>query len=53
MKTFKIYFNDLNEDAQKRLLKEAKVDNPKDVNWFLDIYPIAFLMYEDEEEEKE
>ena len=58
MKTFEIYFSDLNEDAQKRLLKAVnvggrtvvEVSSPKDMNRDIDILPIA--MYDFEEESK-
>ena len=51
MKSFKIYFSDLNEDAQKRLLDFVKVNNPKEMNWDVDVYPIA--IYDIEESEPE
>lgn len=51
MKTFKIYFSDLNEDAQKRLLKEVKANSPKDMNWDIDICPIAMYDFEENEDE--
>lgn len=52
MKTFYIYFNDLNEDAKKRLLKEVKADSPEDMNWDVDIFPIAQFDFEDDKEAK-
>ena len=48
MKTFYIYFNDLNEDAKKRLLKEVKSNSPEDMNWDVDIFPIAQFDFEDD-----
>lgn len=38
---FDIYFSDLNEDAQKRLLDAVGVDDPKEMNWDIDMCPIA------------
>lgn len=50
MKSFDIYFSDLNEDAQRRLLKEFKT-TVSDENWDTDIFPIAILEREEEWEE--
>ena len=38
---FYIYFSDLNEDAQKRLLEAVRVESASDMNWDMDIVPIA------------
>ncbi len=38
---FHIYFNDLKEDAQKRLLKAAGVETAAEMNWDINILPIA------------
>lgn len=38
---FNIYFSDLNEDAQKRLLEAVGAKTASDVNWDMDILPIA------------
>lgn len=48
-KTFKIYFNDLNEDTQKRLLDFVDVKSASDMNWDMDILPIAIFEIEKEE----
>ncbi len=40
VKTFEIYFDDLNEDAKKRLIETFKTTQ-KDENW--DIVPIAVI----------
>lgn len=37
-----IYFSDLTEDAQARLLAEAQVESPEDMNW--DIFPITIVL---------
>ena len=38
---FEIFFSDLNEDAQKRLLEAVDVKDPAEMNWDLDICPIG------------
>ena len=38
---FEIFFSDLNEDAQKRLLEAVGEDDPKEMNWDIDMCPIA------------
>ena len=38
---FEIYFSDLNEDAQKRLLEAVGETDPKEMNWDIDMCPIA------------
>lgn len=50
METFWIYFSDLNNDAQTRLLEAVGASDPKDMNWDLDIIPIAFYDYVEGEE---
>jgi hypothetical protein len=37
----KIMFDDLNEEAQKRLLAEAGIKSPEEVGW--DVEPIAII----------
>lgn len=49
MSTFEIYFSDLNEDAQKRLLDAVGVENPKEMNWDMRIFPIAVYEFEEVE----
>ena len=41
MNTFKIFYSDLNEDAKKRLLEAVGVSDPKEMNWDMDILPLA------------
>jgi len=36
-----IFFNDLTEEAQKRVLEFYKIESPEDMNW--DVYPIMIL----------
>ena len=49
MKTFEIYFSDLNEDAQRRLLDAVGADSASDMNWDMDIIPISSFDFEEEE----
>ena len=42
---FKIYFNDLNAQAQKDLLLFFNIKDPSEMNW--DIYPVS-VVYSDE-----
>ena len=48
MGTFEIYFSDLNEDAQKRLLEAVGAKDASDMNWDMDICPIAMYDFEEE-----
>lgn len=48
MKTFEIYFSDLNEDAQDRLLKAVGAESPVEMNWDMDICPIAMYDFEED-----
>lgn len=41
-----IMFNDLTHEAQKRLLKEAGITSPEEMNW--DIIPVAVIEFWDE-----
>ena len=47
MVQFEIYFSDLNRDAQKRILEVVNATSPEDMNWDLDIVPIAVLDFEE------
>ncbi len=42
MSDFEIFFSDLNEDAQKRLMAAVGITDPADMNWDGDFFPIAF-----------
>jgi len=44
---FPIYFSDLNKDAQSRILKATGVDDPKEMNWDMDILPLAYYPIND------
>ena len=48
---FEIYFNDLSEDAQRRLLEIVGAESASEMNWDLDILPLAVLSFEDGGEE--
>ena len=49
MKTMEIYFEDLNEEAQKRFAKTF--GPPEEMN--ADLFPLAIVEIEDSEEEAE
>lgn len=49
METFEIYFSDLNEDAQKRLLEFVGAKTAADMNWDMDILPVATFEKSEEE----
>lgn len=51
MKTFDIYFSDLNGDAQRRLLEAVHAKSASEMNWDIDIIPITTYDFEDNEEE--
>lgn len=46
MEELKIYFNDLNEDAQKELLEFFEVNRPEQMNW--DTMPIIVFTNEED-----
>ena len=52
MPDFNIYFSDLNEDAQKRLLAAVGANDPQEMNWDMDILPLASYPLSDGDEEK-
>ena len=41
MEEFDIYFSDLKEEAQLRLLEAVGITDPKEMNWDLDLVPLA------------
>lgn len=53
MKSMDIYFSDLNEEAQESLLQLVCANDPKDMNWDLDVLPLFTYEVEDEEEIEE
>jgi len=42
---FPIYFGDLNEDAQKRLMKLVHIDDPGEANWDPEINTAPIAVY--------
>lgn len=52
MDYFEIYFSDLNEEAQKELLKAIGCEDPTEMNWDLDILPIAYYPLPDDEDDE-
>ena len=53
MKSFKIYFSDLNDDAKERLLDAVGAEKASDMNWDIDICPIAMYDFEEEEADRD
>ena len=53
MSSVEIYFSDLNEAAQKELLKAVGATDPKEMNWDTDVLPLAILDFETAENEDE
>lgn len=49
MVSFEIYFSDLNEEAQKELMKLVHINDPSEMNWDIDMSPLA--VYETEVDE--
>lgn len=49
MKSFEIFFSDLNDDAKQRLLEAVGVSSAKEMNWDINILPIASYDYEETE----
>ena len=50
-KEFPIYFSNLNKETQKKLLDFVGVKEPCDMNWDVDMAPIAMYPFEDKSEE--
>lgn len=48
MKTFEIYFSDLNDDAQKRILEMVGVDSAADMNLDMNIILITIVNLKDD-----
>lgn len=49
MIVFPIYFSDLIPETQKKLMEAIGIENPKEMNWDMDILPL--VTYEVEEEQ--
>ena len=41
---FEIFFSDLNEEAQQRLMYLVGIKDPKEMNWDIDVCPIAIYV---------
>ncbi len=41
MDDFNIYFSDLNEEAQQRLMEAIGIQDPREMNWDIDMLPLA------------
>ena len=39
---FPIFFSDLTQEAQKRLMKAVGIETPSDMNWDIDMCPLAY-----------
>lgn len=44
----RIMFDDLNEEAQKRLLDEAGIESPEEAGW--DVEPIAIIDFDGDDD---
>lgn len=42
MDEFPIYFSDLKPATQRELMDAVGIEDPKEMNWDMDILPIAF-----------
>lgn len=49
LKTFDIYFSDLTEEAQKELMNSIGISDPSEMNWDIDIVPIASYSFEEDD----
>ena len=47
---FEIFFSDLNEEAQRSLLEALGIDDPKEMNWDMDVFSVATFPIEEEED---
>lgn len=41
MEDFNIFFSDLKEETQRRLMEAVGIRDPREMNWDLDILPLA------------
>lgn len=47
---FEIYFSDLGVEAQQRLMEAVGIKDPREMNWDLDILPIALYPIDDDDD---
>ena len=50
IREFNIYFSDLTEDCQRRLLEAYRINGPEELNWDNDLIPVITLGCGDEGE---
>ena len=48
-KEIPIYFSDLKEEAQKKLLEAVGAADPKEMNWDIDLVPLGYYPCETNE----
>ena len=48
MKSVEIFFNDLKPEKQKEFLETVNVTDPKEMNWDIDMAPLAIVDFEDD-----
>ncbi len=53
MKTFYIYFSSLTDDAQKDLLNLLGIKDPSEMNWDMDVIPLAMVDFEEEPDKED
>lgn len=41
MDYFEIFFNDLSDDAKSRLMQAVGIDDPREMNWDINMCPLA------------
>ncbi len=51
MRSFDIYFSDLNKDAQKRLTDAVGIKDPSEMNWDIDMVPLCVFDFEEVEDD--
>lgn len=50
MVSFEIYFSDLNEKAQRELMELVHIKHPNEMNWDIDMSPLAIYETNDDED---
>ena len=50
MVSFEIYFSDLNEKAQRELMELVHIKDPSEMNWDIDMSPLAIYETDDDED---
>ena len=52
MEDFNIYFSDLKEESQRRLMEAVGITDPREMNWDIDMLPLATYPIPINEEEQ-